>query len=198
MHLPSIKEVKQAQLRFAKKAPRDLFYKAATELVDRVERGDSKLELAEAVSVLLQSWNRRYYNTHPPTERHYRDFQRTLDRYATELSNFRARGIGTFQKADQQTVDELFDELDYLLGPVGAAKALHLLAPQFFPIWDRRIASKGYGIYLQEKGLNAELYVRFMRVARDQCAGLGGAFPNPVKALDEWNYMTITNRPTQT
>ena len=83
-HHPNVQEVKQAQLRFVQKAPRDLFYRAATELVERVLNKDSGLNLAEAVSVLLQSWNRRYYNTHPSTEKHYQELQAVLDKYASD------------------------------------------------------------------------------------------------------------------
>jgi hypothetical protein len=48
------------------------------------------------------------------------------------------------------------------MGPVGAAKALHVLAPRFFALWDRPIA-RSASLYLKKRGANASLYWRWMR-----------------------------------
>ncbi len=77
---------------------------------------------------------------------------------------------------------------------MGAAKALHLLAPRFFPLWDRAIA-KAYGLPLGERGKNAARYHRFMAIAKRQCEDLGGeraVGQNLLKALDEYNYCRYT------
>jgi hypothetical protein len=80
-----------------------------------------------------------------------------------------------------------------VLRPVGAAKALHLLAPRFFPIWDRTIAGQ-YGFRLAKAGLNGRRYWRFIHIARDQCRQLqeAGYTENPLKAVDEYNYCRHT------
>ena len=41
--------------------PRHLFYRVATELIDLSIKGITKISLAEALAVLLQTWNREYY-----------------------------------------------------------------------------------------------------------------------------------------
>jgi hypothetical protein len=90
----------------------------------------------------------------------------------------------------------VFDEFDTLLGPVGAAKALHLLAPAFFPIWDRTIAPK-YRCGLGNRGTNGRRYIRFMRLTAALCASLGPSgtrLVDVVKAIDEWNCVTFTRR----
>ena len=61
----------------------------------------------------------------------------------------------------------MFQDFEEILGPVGAAKALHLLAPEFFPLWDRAIAS-AYGVPLRKVGRNAEQYLAFIRMTREQ------------------------------
>jgi hypothetical protein len=75
------------------------------------------------------------------------------------------------------------------LGPVGAAKALHLLAPAFFPLWDRRIA-KAYGVALDGPGTKTDHYWHFaLVIARKQCRELRGqGFAGfALKAIDEYN-----------
>jgi hypothetical protein len=77
------------------------------------------------------------------------------------------------------------------LGRTGAAKCLHLLAPRFSPLWDAAIAKA----YKQGKGDGADQYCRFMEKTKDQVKILGGEKEikrNPLKALDEYNFMTYT------
>ena len=79
------------------------------------------------------------------------------------------------------------------LGPVGAAKALHALAPTFFPMWDNEIA-RGYGVST-EGG-----YFQFMLLAKRQLVGLpADLIPSLslVKAFDEYNYYKFSTRRTR-
>ena len=84
----------------------------------------------------------------------------------------------------------MFEDFEEVSGLVGAAKCLRVLAPRFFPLWGGAIA-KAYDLPLRRWGQNAELYVRFMRIARRTCE----APPDesvigqlPLKALDKYNY----------
>lgn len=81
------------------------------------------------------------------------------------LSGFRERSLTTLDKADEPAVLRLFGAFRAKLGPVGAAKALHALAPTFFPMWDNEIA-RGYGVST-EGG-----YFQFMLIAKQQLVGL--------------------------
>jgi hypothetical protein len=79
-------------------------------------------------------------------------------------------------------------------GQVGAAKALHLLAPGFLPLWDRAIAV-AYGLQLGYTGTNGKRYVRMANIAKSQSARVGGADAigaDILKALDEYNYCRFT------
>ena len=53
--------VKKARKAFEAREPRGLFYRAATELVVLALRGATSLTVAEALAVLLQTWNKAYY-----------------------------------------------------------------------------------------------------------------------------------------
>jgi hypothetical protein len=88
-------------------------------------------------------------------------------------------------------VKSIFENFEGVLGKTGAAKCLHLLAPRFFPLWDTKIAIA----YKVAKGNEAECYCNFMKIAREQCKCLGGEKAigrNPLKALDEYNYLMFT------
>ena len=88
----------------------------------------------------------------------------------------------------------LFGSFEDVLGPVGAVKALHLVAPRFFPLWDRRIA-KAYGLPLKKRGKNADRYFRFTVVTERQCEALSGEHSmeqNLLKILDGYNYCRYT------
>ena len=87
-------------------------------------------------------------------------------------------------------IRSVFSAFENEVGAVGAAKALHLLAPQFFPLWDRKIA-RAYGLPIGKKGSNDEKYWNFVRIAERQCLDHAGC-QNPLKRIDEFNYCEYT------
>jgi hypothetical protein len=199
LQTPTPEELEKAHQLFEANEPRSLFYRAATELVELAMRGVTRLTVAEAVAVLLQSWNAAYYRFGKRLgrrfdEQHFLDIERILERHIGTLLSFRARSIQTFGQKDLPVVGALFEDFEGILGAVGAAKCLHLLAPGFFPLWDRAIAA-AYGVALAQRGKNADRYSRFMAIAKEQCKALGEspfAGRNPLKALDEYNYVRCT------
>jgi len=82
--------------------------------------------------------------------------------------------------------------------PVAVAKALHPLAPNFFPLWDDQIA-KAYGCYYNNNP--AEKYIRFMKLIKEFAEKVGD-YINPsnyqnktfLKLIDEFNYSKYTKR----
>ena len=84
----------------------------------------------------------------------------------------------------------MFAEFEALLGPVGAAKALHLLAPRFFPPESGhsrgcRVPNSGPSLARTRRGLE------FMKVNKDEVVDLGGegrCGTDVLKRLDELNY----------
>lgn len=193
--MPTAEELRAARAEFKRVEPRALFYRAAGELVESAWRGQSSLSIAEAVSVLLQTWNRTFYRYHPFNEQHFSKLEALIGSFRESLAGYRQRDIESLTDKDEAPVKELFAAFEELLYPVGAAKCLHLLAPGFFPLWDGAIA-KGYGLSLGRKGENAGRYWRFMKVAIEQVRRLGGSLTgnNPLKSLDEYNYCVYTKR----
>jgi hypothetical protein len=191
---PTAADLIKARQIFRSRESRDVFYRAATYLVEQALQGGAPITLSEALVVLLQTWNRAYYQYHPPGPDHLDQIGLLLDRYASWRHRIRDRTVGTFCSADAAELEAIFRAFEKVLGPVGAAKALHLLAPRFLPLWDRAIAV-AYGLQLGYTGTNSKRYVRMAEIAKAQSARVGGegSFGADIlKALDEYNYCRFT------
>ncbi len=187
-------DLRTGQEKYAEHEPRGLFYRAATALVELARSGNPPLTTAEALAVLLQTWNRAYYRYRPFNGQHLTDIEGILTGHQSALAAFRERSIEGLTEEDGVAIKKVFDSFEHVLGPVGAAKSLHLLAQNFFPLWDGTIAKK-YRLPLRARGSNADNYCQFMKIAREQVKMLGGnerVGRNALKAIDEHNYWLYT------
>jgi len=188
---PTCQELEKAREDFEDIEPRSIFYRAAMDLVDLAIHNKTKLNLAEAIAVLLQTWNVSYYRFRPFNKEHLSDIEDLLRKHPEIINKIRQQAIEDFSDKDVEIVKPIFQDFEYVLGKTGAAKCLHLLAPRFFPLWDTKIAIA----YKLGKGGEAERYCRFMDITKGQIIDLGGEKAigrNPLKALDEYNYWKYT------
>jgi hypothetical protein len=193
-HNISPDDVKKARVAFEANEPRDLFYRAATLLVDMALRNPTPLTVAEALAVLLQTWNKAYYQYRKFDKSHFARIEELLSEYKPALATCRNRLISDMDEEEMPTIIKMFQAFETVLGPVGAAKALHLLAPGLFPLWDGAIA-KAYDLTLAKAGSNGQRYWNFMLISQRQCRELQRDDPdcqNPLKSIDEYNYVTQT------
>jgi len=192
-----MQDLKVARQAFDANEPGDLFYRAATELVELALDGKITLTVAEALAVLLQTWNSTFYRYRRKfDDHHFADIERLIRDHYSALIDFRQRSIEEFDQECENEVVRIFEAFEKVLGPVGTAKCLHLLAPRFFPLWDRAIA-EAYGLPLRQMGKNADRYRRFMELVKKQVQELGGEQAigrNPLKAIDEYNYCKYTKQ----
>lgn len=190
-------DIKKAHDVFETIEPRGLFYRAATELIELALQKQTSLTVAEALAVLLQTWNKNFYRFKRTTfdAQHFDAIEALLTRHRESLAAFRSRKIEDLDVSQQTTVVALFTEFESKLGPVGAAKTLHLLAPWLFPLWDVAIA-KAHGLALKRIGANGDRYWQFMVISKQQCIDLRrqGGEGNLLKAIDEYNYCRYTRR----
>jgi hypothetical protein len=138
-------------------------------------------QVADAIVVLLQIWNKAFYNRYgcpkaQAVEKALRKNWATIDRFAR-------RSILDYNpEVDSQEISHLFCAmLEPLKGrdrkrrarrtPVGVAKALHFLAPRFFPMWDTRIARES-GCAWSPARSAASCYLRFIAQIRGICESL--------------------------
>ncbi len=187
---PTIEDLEFARATLERNEPRAFFYKVATELVDLALRSATNLSIAEAMAVLLQTWNSDYFQYRPFDRQHCADIERVVATYRTQILAFRPRTLDSLVPADSPQIHELFGAFEQLLGPDSAAKCLHLLAPLFFPLWDVTIA-KEYNLRFLLASANAARYCKFMEITKGQWLRLGGPQGigrNPLRAIDEYNY----------
>jgi len=194
MHPIKAAEVSKAHRVFRQFEPRDLFYRAATELVSLSLNARTRLSVAEALAVLLQTWNRPYYRYRKFDAAHFEKIEEVWRSHKRALKTYRNRAIDTLSPGERESICSVFNDFEIVLGPVGAAKALHLLAPRFFPLWDRAIAN-AYGCPLGPVKSNAIRFWAFMLKIEGRCRRLsGGGFRRQevLKAIDEYNYCKYT------
>lgn len=105
--------------------------------------------------------------------------------------------IGKF-KSD---IEQCYDSFEEIIGKVGAAKVLHLICPDFFPLWDTRIADA----FKQEnkgkihKDFSGADYYEFMRWIKNFMQEYGDILAErngrtKVKVLDDFLW-ALANRP---
>jgi len=200
---PTPSQFRAGVMAFRQRESRDAMYRVATFLVKHFW-GHAR-ELADGIGVLLLTWNQAHYRYGPPD---FERFERLLIAEAATLQSLRDRHISTFLTADIQTTEALFSSalaaLEIAEGkskerqsPVAVAKALHLLAPGFFPLWDKAIAI-AYTCDYSVSAVNA--YLRFMNIAKGMVEKHAEtirpllAGKTPLKVLDEYNYAKFTKQ----
>jgi hypothetical protein len=156
---------------------------------ERIEKALAEQNVGKIASVVaewLKDLNRQYYRFRPEEARDLRENLEPL--IAAELAillEFRRRRIATLTGADEQAVRRLFGRFRPTLGPVGTGKALHVLAPNFFPLWDNAIASN-CGVSLEDG------FFQFMLLMKEQVVNLPDELApglTALKAIDEYNYL---------
>lgn len=190
-------ELERAAREFRAREPRAVVYDAAQVLLEGAIEDYEHFSPVVAVSALIQSWNFAYYKNIACDAGHLVDLEFALHSIWTDCLQFRLRDIASFDRAeDRPAVEGVFITLERVLGRVGAPKAMHLIAPSFFPLWDNFIAP-AYGIELGPVGQNADGYLAFMEIVKQQAAVVRAILPSRpdvLKVLDEYNYCRYSKR----
>lgn len=143
----------------------------------------------KALHVLLLDWNGRYYKSHPNDAQYRKRFIRVLELYKQKILSRGQTEIEGYSPADDDVL-VLFTRFAEVLGPVGASKALHLLAPRFFTMWDDMIAR--CNSLLTSRAWKH--YCSLMQIRQKQCANIGQQLPERLKMIDELEYVLFTKR----
>ena len=180
---------------FQARESRDPMYKTATFIVEHF--WGQPTDMADGMGVLLLTWNQAFYR--------YASFDFALLEDALRgnmavIEEFRARNIQSLVEADEPTIKGLFltflDALRTERGksPVAVAKALHLLAPDFLPLWDYEIARAYACYYGRDPG---KKYVTFAYKMQALARQLQEHVPPDcgrtlLKLIDEYNFAKHT------
>lgn len=184
---------------FEKREKRDAMYKVATFIISYYWGKPS--DMANGLGVLLLTWNQAFYR--------YGSFdfdklERCININFKELENFRKRRITSLLESDEKDITDLFKEFLKALqidsgkmqgrtSPVAVSKALHLLAPDFFPIWDQKIAKAyGYNYYKNSE----KKYFSFCRIIKNVADKVKDYVVHSdktlIKLIDEYNFSKYT------
>lgn len=177
---------------------RDSMYKVATFLLEHFW---GKTEnMADGLGVLLLTWNQAFYRY---GELDFDDLELFLEKNMPIIESFKKRDIISLSDDDAKTIKTLFNQLLDALkieskqgprrSPVGVGKALHLLCPNFFPIWDEKIA-KAYKCYYDHEP--ADKYFQFCKINKELSEVISGynitSNKSILKLIDEYNYSKYT------
>lgn len=105
------------------------------------------------------------------------------------------RDIGSLTDDEVDTVAAIYGQFREVLGPVGAAKALGLLNPRVFPLWDTAIGDAYIGSKWALDKAPPEHYRTFVVYCIGQCTAAVNEEqfgPALLKVLDEWNFCVRT------
>ena len=183
VEMPTAKDLEDAHEEYLEEVSAHFAYRLATE---QVRAGRPAL----GIILLLIVWNGLRAR-----DEHFEGIQRILRENRHTIAEFGERSISSMTDRDKTAVEHLFNAFHAVdgIGPVGAAKSMHLLAPDFFPLWDSEIA-KEYGRQLQLSEVakqSAEGYWAFMKATKRQYDNVEGEWRLDVgllKLLDEYNF----------
>ncbi len=199
MFYPSKEEFIRGCQEFENNEKRDAMYKVATFLISH-HWGDPE-NMANALGVLLLTWNQAFYR-YGTLDFDY--LEKAIIHKLPALNLFRARQISSLSHTDEKEINSLFIEfLDALRiktkqgkirrSPVSVAKTLHLLAPNFFPIWDDKIALAYQCQYYTEPSTK---YYKFCLISQEFAKQVKNYITPSEKTLlkriDEYNYSKYT------
>ncbi len=206
--LISVASLKKGHKAFVKHEPRDPMYKVAMFVVK--EFWGSPGEMADGLGVLLLTWNSGFYRYG------WLDFaalETCIRENLSQLEVYRSRRIETLDDEDESGVLAVFTDFLKALrrhayrkspeafSPVSVAKALHVLAPDVFPLWDYEIANaKPYRCYWHSSDRSPAKYWQFMLKVKAEVSPLEGRITDlttstglsVLKLLDEFNYSKYT------
>jgi hypothetical protein len=145
-------------------------YRVAAELVD--QHWPDPVRVADGLGVVLLTWNMNCYRF---GSFDFFALEHLLDKYQGALGAFRVRQLASLSaQRDTALIVTIFTEALTALAsirrvqgtrartPVGVAKALHMLAPHFFPLWDEAIAT-GSGFYWASSDKKSNLWSIVLR-----------------------------------
>lgn len=201
IYTPTCKEFLRGIKEFRKREARDPMYKVASFWISHF--WGKPREVAEGLGVLLLTWNQAFYRY---GRFDFKKLEKFLSRYSKKISSFRERSIENMNKKDDKDIEILFGALMHALkittgkmkgrkSPVATAKALHLLAPKFFPLWDNRI-TRAYSCKWKNSDDAASAYIEFCYKTKEIVGKLKKCTKRKdapiLKSVDEYNYARYT------
>lgn len=196
VYVPTRDEFSAAIKAYQVREPRGCVYFSASRHLS--ENWGKPEAMTAAIGMLLKSWHWAFYRFGMFDPNRLQD---CLKDQMEALNLIRNRKIESFDTKDGDAIATLFSVFAAALrgganrsqeSPVAPAKALHLLAPHFLPLWDNDIAYH-YGWPLMSSGP----YVAFCWQMKELASAVRVYLQSPddrtaLKRVDEFNYSVYT------
>jgi|SRR5215467_10181698 len=156
--------------------------------------------MAEGIGLLLKSWHNAFYRfgRYDPTA-----LAACIRDHLDSIATLRRRTIDSLDSTDESVIRDLFNSFTRALrggkngtqeSTVATAKALHLIAPGFLPLWDNPIAC-AYGQF----PMMVHNYIAFCWQMKKLAEAIDPFISRPddctvLKRLDEFSYAAYTQR----
>ncbi len=197
-HIPDLEEFRRGYELFNEKGKQgiiNIWFEALSIVQDN---WGNPTDVTRGISRLIRSWNRFYANFGLEA------MSACIVRNQATLNGFRNRHIASLSEADTSAIRDLFKDFlvslqrkpDNRKSPVSVAKALSLVAPNFFPIWDSNIAFAYGCIYFSDSA--DEPYIKFchkMKFLADRVRDFALIQDDRplLKRIDEYNISKYTS-----
>ena len=196
VYVPTEEEFQAGLRAYAQNESRGPVYFVALQQLARC--GGEAQAMANTIWILLKSWHKQFYQFGKPD---LSALAKCVEDHRPMLQALRGRAIDTLCYEDEDVIKDLFYAFTTATrrhntrgaqeSTVATAKALHLLAPGFLPLWDNRIAWH-YG-----EGPMIRNYLTFCWQMKE-LANAVSCYVNKsddrtlLKRLDEFNYSAYT------
>ena len=219
----SWEKIKEKHKEFLEKEPRECAYETAKECINKYWRKgkipDEDLDkITDAILTFLFLWNSAFYRTCIFEENFIENIKINIKNNKKKLDSFKRKCIYKLNTSDKNNIRDLYESFSEVLGckkkvkgnensvkmeqsPVSTAKFLHIICPNFFPLWDDKIA-KRYGCGWGKSEFSFKSYWEYMVKVKDQVENLKDPETGEIKEIlkeytilkliDEYNYMSYT------
>jgi len=219
----SWEKIKEKHEEFLGKEQRECAYEIAKECIDKYWKGgeipDKNFKkITDAVLTFLFLWNSAFYRTCSLEKGFIENIKINIKNNKKKLDYFRGKCIYELSISDKNDIKDLYKSFSKVLAckkkvkgnknsaktiqsPVSTAKFLHIICPNFFPLWDDKIAER-YGCSWGENEFSFKSYWEYMVKVKEQINNIEGTKTNRIKEIlkeytilkliDEYNYMCYT------
>lgn len=186
---------------FKQDSGHDSAYLLPKKIIDENWKKDHDL-VSDAVIVFLIIWNNPLYRFGFPD---YNKIVNYIKCNCEEIDKYRKRNIFTLRQEDKPSIFDLFNKaleatsidkqvrggkITKVTSSVSVAKMLHILAPDFFVPWDKKIANEYNCNYEESPDEKFFKFCLIMKEFAEKIREYDIGRSDLAKAMDEYNYMT--------
>ncbi len=182
-----------------KKEPRYFCYELATELINKAKTNTDNwyrdVNTIKGILLLLFTWN---FAARETKKLNFGNVGKVLQECEQELKELETYTIENIDAKVEEKIKKVFGKFKELMGQTGASKALSLLNPNLFVMWDTKIRKRLNKKLIPgiDNGETPEKYLKFLYGVKEILENyrLKEKLSSPssiAKKIDEYHYVKI-------